>query len=426
MYEELFEIADGKVVSFNGKTKKIDTLEIPARVTEIGPEAFRFAEFRRVRFLGDVETVGSFAFAECHFLESVEMRGVKNIELCAFSGCENLRHVLIPDGTEKIEKQAFSFDRSLGKTRIPKSVKSIDPSAFIGTGRSFKISVDEENKTYSSAGGHLCSKDGKTLVCGRSGLKRVAVPRGVERIGPSAFYLGSALRVKIPEGVTEIGPGAFHSCRNLRSVRLPDTLEYIDKMAFAICEDLEEAIIPEGTKRIGDNAFALCKSLKRTSIPSTATSIGQFAFTDCRSLESVDVAGGNGRYRSIDGNLYSVCEDGLVLEAYASGKREKSFVVPEGVREIADEGVGFCMPFESATIPDGAGEICGHLFCSCEALKSVTIPRSVKKIGDGAFSRCGALEAVYYSGTKEEWDAIAVGHDNARLKKAAVCFCLET
>ena len=41
-------------------------------------------------------------------------------------------------------------------------------------------------------------------------------------------------------------------------------------------------------------------------------------------------------------------------------------------------------------------------------------------MGDGAFAGCDALADVYFTGTRAQWDAVAVGANNARLTAAAV------
>ncbi len=48
-------------------------------------------------------------------------------------------------------------------------------------------------------------------------------------------------------------------------------------------------------------------------------------------------------------------------------------------------------------------------FASSSSLETVYLPQSITSIGANAFKSCAALTAIYYGGTKQEWDAIAKG-----------------
>ncbi len=61
-----------------------------------------------------------------------------------------------------------------------------------------------------------------------------------------------------------------------------------------------------------------------------------------------------------------------------------------------------------------------ELYQSCTNLKSVILPASVTTIEDGAFMYCDSLSDVYYSGSKEQWNAITIGSDNECLTTAKI------
>lgn len=58
-------------------------------------------------------------------------------------------------------------------------------------------------------------------------------------------------------------------------------------------------------------------------------------------------------------------------------------------------------------------------FRGCSALETVTIGSSVLKISSDAFYGCSSLVAVYYEGTKSEWESIN-GYDSSYLKNATI------
>ena len=49
----------------------------------------------------------------------------------AFSRCENLNHVVLPEGLEEIRAEAFENCENLLTLQIPDSVHEINPTAFV-------------------------------------------------------------------------------------------------------------------------------------------------------------------------------------------------------------------------------------------------------------------------------------------------------
>ena len=143
--------------------------------------------------------------------------------------------VSVPDGVEDLAEDAFAGRAGLVGVSLPASVASVPASAFDGCGALAAFAVDPANAVYSSRGGLLLSKDGRTLVRGVNG--DVAVPDGVEAIAPGAFAgLGGLVSVTVPEGVLEIGEGAFRDCASLARVSLPRRFEgALGPDAFAGC-----------------------------------------------------------------------------------------------------------------------------------------------------------------------------------------------
>ena len=55
-------------------------------------------------------------------------------------------------------------------------------------------------------------------------------------------------------------------------------------------------------------------------------------------------------------------------------------------------------------------------------MKTVEIESGVTSIGDGSFSGCNTLTDVYYTGTKEQWNALSIDSTNLALDSANILF----
>ncbi len=76
---------------------------------------------------------------------------------------------------------------------------------------------------------------------------------------------------------------------------------------------------------------------------------------------------------------------------------EGEFVIPEGVKEIADNAFYGCTNLTAVEFPITLEKIGAAAFSSCERLESIDIPDSVMKIGESAFLRCYSLSKVRLS-----------------------------
>ncbi|MDB4699614.1 leucine-rich repeat domain-containing protein [Akkermansiaceae bacterium] len=147
--------------------------------------------------------------------------------------------LVIPDAIEgkpvtSIGNYAFSACESLTSITIPDSVTSIGDDAFYNCGS----------------------------------LTSITIPDSVTSIGDYAFYnCGSLTSISIPDSVTSIGNDAFYNCTSLTSIRIPDSVTSIGNDAFYNCSSLTSITIGDSVTSIGTRAFESCRSLTSITIP---------------------------------------------------------------------------------------------------------------------------------------------------------------
>lgn len=257
---------------------------------------------------------------------------------------------------------------------IPNSVTSIGEGPVRGCSSLTAILVDTASSAYSSSGGVLFTKDGKTLVAypgGKSGS--YTIPSSVTNIAGLAFaWCRDLTGVTIPGSVTSIEDGAFDNCETLPAIQV-DTgnpaYTSVDGVLFT--KDGKTLVahpsgkstityaIPDGVTGIANFAFSHCDSLTGVTIPNSVTSIGDCAFYSCDGLTGINI--------------------------------------PNSVTSIGRQAFSYCL-----------------------ALTRVTIGNGVTSIEYRAFSDCAGLTDVYYSGSEAQWKKISVGSDNDPLANATI------
>lgn len=306
--------------------------------------------------------------------DTIAGKPVTSIGSDAFSGCESLTEITLPDSLKDIGSRAFNRCTSLKSVNISKSVTSIYYTAFDNCTSLESFTVDENNTAYSSADGVLFNKDQTILMQYPQGNTNTSyrIPGSVTSIELEAFSNCANLEsIHIPESVTSIGYKAFFGCTSLKSVNIPKSVTSIRNSAFSDCDSLESVTFGEGSQitSIGDNAFYNCTSLTSIDIPESVTSIGTYAFRNCASLTSIDI--------------------------------------PRGVTSIEASAFYLCTGLTSINIPDGVISIGSNAFYQCTGLTSIEIPDSVTSIGTWAFYGCTGLESIFLP----DKDTLSIGKE---------------
>jgi hypothetical protein len=283
-----------------------------------------------------VTSSGLFAFLKCSGLTSITV-DARNSELSSLDGVlfnKNQTELIkypdnkkgsyrVPNTVTSIGNLAFDYCAGLTSISIPAGVSSMSEGPFVGCTSLLEITVNPQNKDYTTLNGVLFNKSKTELV---------QYPGG-----KSGSYI-------IPGSVNRIGSNAFSDCSRLTSISIPDS---VDSFGFTV--------------------FRNCTGLTSVSIPGSVTSIPSGAFSGCSALTAIAVNERNPDYSSAKGVLFNKRKTEIVQ--YPGGKAG-SYIVPNSVTSIGESAFNFCDGITSLSVPDNVTSIGSSAFRMCPGLTS--------------------------------------------------------
>lgn len=422
----------------------LESLSLGTPVTYVGSYAFSGTALKSFSS-SSLTYLGSSAFEDCAELEEVVIDGaylLNGIPMYAFSGCNSLESVTLPEGLVSIGAYAFNYCTSLTEIKIPQTVNLIDYCAFDGC-RSLQSA--ELPASLLQIGNYAFSN------C--SSLAEVTVPSSVSWIGQGAFegctslasitlpfigngdgaytnfgyifgaydswsssdYVPSSLKtvtltgmfdlpanafencngietVVLPEALVTIGDYAFNSCASLTSVTIPDGVQTIGYGAFEYCASLSSITIPDGVQTIGECAFQYCTSLTSFTVPDSVQSLGYDVFGDCASLEELTLP----FVGDSENGYYS-----FLSYLFGSYDQQSSGYVPQSLKTVTVTKATtlgayafYYAGVQTVNLPDGLTSISNYSFAYCDELEEIQLPESIQSVGDYAFRSCESLKNI--------------------------------
>ena len=388
----------------------IQTISLGAGLGRIGNVVFEYSGLLAVTIPDSVTSIGTNAFYNCALTSVTIGRGVTNISDRAFGYCDSLRGVICEGTPPSLGTNVFTADNNATVYYMPATAGwgptfGGRPTALWDPEAQFSYTVEDGKVTitgYTGPGGDATIPDainglpvtniGDSALQFCGSLTGITIPDSVTSIGTNAFYhCGLLTSVTIGSGVTNIGDQAFAACERLSSVMIPDSVINIGQWLFINCGSLMSVTLTNGLIRIGSYAFAAGSPLPSITIPSSVTSIGDAVCVGCAHLTNMLVDPLNCAYCSVGGVLFNKNRSSL-LEF--PGGVAGSYMIPEGVTNIADSAFAECYKLTSVAIPNTVTTIGAWAFAGCGGLSNITIPNSVTTLGGGAFNACGALARV--------------------------------
>lgn len=395
-----YNVIDGEASVTYGEKKYTGEFSVPRSVTYnektyavkiIGKSAFSgCTELKTVIIFNNITAIEDSAFANCSGLETVKIsNSVKTIGADAFRYCEKLAAFKIPTQINKIENGTFAFCQALDSISIPNSVISIGEGAFASCG-----------------------------------LTYITIPNSVETIGYRTFYGCPLTSVTIGNGVISIGKEAFRNCSKLEKVKIKDLASWCkikfeykrtgrleDYTSNPLCyagqlylndDEIVDLRIPDGVTTVEPITFFYCNSFSSIEIPNSVKTIGEMAFLGCDSVSSIYM--GNG-VESIGREVFSSCSSLSSIKlsdslktignfAFVKCKSLSSITIPKSISDLTSHVFQYCIGLSNVIIENGVSDLGVGTFDGCTGLKSIDIPNSITTIKRSVFLRCSGITAI--------------------------------
>ena len=366
--------------------------------------------------------MGDGAFSGCESLSNIELpESLQTISTLCFYGCYKLSTIKVNPANTYLAtdgKAIFNKDKTVLYTAIPvtsynvpSTVRELRYYAFSNQKDMTSITLPEGLVNISSYAFEFCSK-----------LEHLVIPSTVDSIGENAFYSCSALQqINIPQGIKSLANEVL-AHTGIKTLDIPSSVNYIGEKAFRNCESLQSIKLPEGLTLLNDELFDGCKQLSDIQIPSTVTTIKKAAFNDCKALKTITLPASLSTFENSswsDNSIFSGCS------------ALKSIMVEAGNKYFESDGTALynkakdtliCFPADvtSVVVPQSVKTIGVKAFCSCDSLQNIMFEDGVSDlvIEQYAFENCKNInKLVITSGIKE---AKYLAFDEAHIKKLVI------
>lgn len=418
-----------------------DNFVVPNYITDIKENAFDGFTLYGLSWEDNTKMakIKTNTFKEYFNLRTVTIPGeIKEIETKAFNDCCVLKNIILLDGVEKLNEDAFYVsneyisDVRLENVFIPSSVKTIENNAF---GKYIKsknmyyngslkdwASIDFSSKianpinygvnlyTLDENGSASYNDEKYTLA------NNVVFPTDTTTIKKYTFAGFSGSSITIPKNLETIEEQAFNGC--ISNILWQEDSNYIVINDKAFSGYLGDSItLSNNVTTIGEKSFYECSNLTSIIIPNSVTYIGESVFAGCTSLESITLPFiGDFIHKDTEldkkpfGHLFGTTYyDDTTLtsqnEVVNGSTVSVNYYIPDTLKEVFITGTGDivsyafmnCGQLTTIEIVDGVSNIGKQAFLNCKKLRSFVMPNSIEKVGAEAFYKCSKLESINIS-----------------------------
>ena len=378
----------------------------------------------------DTKSIVPYAFSGCNGITEIFIpESVSSIGDYAFYNCSGLADISIPEKVSVLGANAFSGCTSLSSVNLTNNLVSIGEKAFEGCENISDVyysgSVEDWLKITFSSFDSNPAYYAERLYIGDRLIDELTVPDTVTCIPDYAFngYAGLT-SVIVPETVTDISKTAFLNCANLKDVYyyesgvyqyvnaalLNNTTNYVTPHYSA--RRLRIRYIDIGGNTVFDPVEKLVSAGDEYSVESPEL---EYFIPDKETVSGIMPDSGLDVTVTYYENVMigsGTCGDGLTWKLYESGDlvfngsgdipnylsdgapwheyadKVLNIILPYGITAIGDNAFEDCVNAVSADLGYSLVRIGDCAFYGCTALRGVILPDTVSVIGDEAFCGC--------------------------------------
>lgn len=224
----------------------LSTVMLPNTVKEIGKDAFRGTDFRKITIPASVETIGHNAWYETplQYIDFEEGSHLSSIGYAAFYQT-GMFEFIMPNSVTELKRHGEERGWEWREDNWDEC------DLFYNSSKLKKLHLSDGLTTVPPQLAYNCTS-----------LEEVHLPARAEVIGKSAFYNTAIPGIEIPETVTKIGNSAFGETK------------------------LESIVIPKNVSSLGYRVFLNNKNLKHVVLNSHCWNM-DCTFEECTALESI-------------------------------------------------------------------------------------------------------------------------------------------
>lgn len=400
-----------------------------------------------------IRTICGHVFYHCAVTELVVPESVEEIEDSAFSNCNSLLSLTIPDKFFDTRIDTWNLPRDCQVNNLTEEEEEEEelatqetkaPAAPVQVAATAapvvpEYPLDLEKIEADKKRGIIFSANNRSLVRYPTGLpdKSYTVPDGITSLAQNAFFSAQHLtEVTLPESLRYIDAGAFFAT-GINKILLPKNVSSFSGASFGMQEVILSPenkfliqhkdgtittngkektllyvpktmqgtyVVPEDVTKLPYAVFAHCKNLKSIKLHNGIKSISYYVFDSCTSLRVMQLPGG---MTSIPGSLFQNCSSLKYVTipdtvkiigdlAFYGCYQLDDIQLPAGLTRIGGQAFQGCASLRKIKLPDSLILIGTQAFSGCSSLKELVIPDSVESIGPGAFSGCTSLKSISF------------------------------
>lgn len=298
--------------------------------------------------------------------------GTTEIKAGAFSGCERLEILYLPNSLKKAGKGTFAGCKNLQTVTVKKAELlpsgAFDPAAD-------HVTIYEKGSRFSGFAYY------KGIIYGKSSDGIYTV------IDVPTDY---AEKVVLYQNTGCLNAEAFKDCEFLTSIEIPDqeALTEIGERCFENCTAIESIDLSKAgrLKKVGNGAFRSCTNLIELYLPDHLEETGKGICYDCTSLRTVKAEGITKVKEEMFFNCQSLLSDGISLGW-------------DKITVIGDRAFAYCSLISSVPATPRLNSLGVRAFYTCQRLRSMTLPGTLSSMGEECFGECSSMTQIVMNGS---------------------------